>query len=142
MEKVIGLLKSRKFWAAAIALIFMIAMAIDPAFPLEEEQVLGIVALAATYIIGTAIEGGWKEFGDVKSKLFGLLQSRKFWATLVGFALTLMNSLFPDFPLEAEHILPLIVTVMSYVLGTAIEDKAKNGYLTITTTIDDRAELE
>ena len=61
MEKVIGLLKSRKFWAAAIALIFMIAMAIDPAFPLEEEQVLGIVALAATYIIGTAIEDKAKQ---------------------------------------------------------------------------------
>ena len=127
MQKLVGLVKSRKFWAAAIALFFLIALAIDPAFPLEEEQVLALVAVASTYIIGTAIEGGWREFGDVKSKLFGLLQSRKFWAALVGFALTLVNSFVPDFPLEAEQILVVIVPVVSYILGTAIEDRAKQG---------------
>lgn len=122
--KLIGLLKSRKFWAAAIALFFMIALAVDPSFPLEEEQVVAMAAVAASYIVGTAIEGGWKEFGDVKSKFIGLLKSRKFWAAVVGFGLTLTNTFFPDFPLEAEHLLPLIVTVMGYILGTAIEDKS------------------
>lgn len=58
MEKIKLLLSSRKFWAAVIGLVLMIVKAWEPDFPLEEEQLTGIVALLVTYILGTAVEDG------------------------------------------------------------------------------------
>lgn len=126
-NKFVALLKSRKFWATIIALVFVVVLAIDPAFPLDEEQVVGIVSLAAAYVVGVGLEGGWKEFGDVKSKLLGLLRSRKFWAAIVGFAVTLLQSFNPDFPLSSDQLLIVILPIVSYILGTAIEDRALHG---------------
>ena len=123
-NKFVDLLKSRKFWATMISLLFVVLLAIDPNFPLDEEQVVGIVAVAASYVIGVAIEGGWKDFGDVSSKLTGLLKSRKFWAAIVGFAVTMVQSFYPDFPLSSDQVLLVVIPIVSFILGTAIEDKA------------------
>jgi len=122
--KVVSLLKSRKFWAVIVALFFVVMLAIDPAFPLEEEQVVSIVALASAYVIGVAVEGGWKEFGDVRSKLAGLLQSRKFWAACVGLFITMVTAFKPDFPITSDQLLAVVIPLVSYILGTAIEDRA------------------
>lgn len=124
MDKFVSVLKSRKFWATLISLVFVVVLAIDPNFPLDEEQVIGIVTIAASYVIGTAIEGGWKEFGDVPSKLAGLLKSRKFWAAVVGFAVTMVQSFYPDFPLTSDQLLIVIIPIVSFIFGTAIEDRA------------------
>ena len=136
-NKFVTLLKSRKFWATIIALVFVVALAIDPAFPLDEEQVVSMVSLAAAYVIGVAIEGGWHDFGDVKSKLLGLLKSRKFWAAIVGFAVTLIQSFVPDFPLTSEQILLVVVPLVSYILGTAIEDKTLHSSFLLSTEIEE-----
>lgn len=125
-NKFVALLKSRKFWATLIALGFVLGLAIDPSFPLEEGQVVSMVSIAAAYVVSTGIEGGWKEFGDVKSKFAGLLRSRKFWAALVGFAITLVQSFYPDFPLTSDQLLGVIVPIVSFILGTAIEDRVLN----------------
>lgn len=58
MEKLLLLLKSRKFWAAMVGLILMIVKVFDPDFPLTEDQVLPIVLILASYILGTALEDG------------------------------------------------------------------------------------
>lgn len=52
------LLTSRKFWAAVIGLVLISIKAWYPDFPLEEEPLTGIVAVLATYILGTAVEDG------------------------------------------------------------------------------------
>ncbi len=57
MEKWKDLLRSRKFWAMLIGLILMVVKAYRPDFPLEEEQLSGMVALLVAYILGVAIEG-------------------------------------------------------------------------------------
>ena len=123
--KFVELMKSRKFWATVIALVFVVILAIDPNFPLEEEQVVSVVALLASYVIGVGIEGGWKDLGDVPGKLVGLLQSRKFWAALVGFAMTIATSIFPDFPLTSDQLLPIVYSLVAFITGTAIEDRMK-----------------
>ena len=51
-----------------------------------------------------------------------LLGSRKFWATLIGLIMTVVLTYVPDFPIPEEQILGIVILVVSYVLGTAIED--------------------
>ena len=55
-SKMMGVLRSRKFWAGIVAVGFVILKAFLPDFPVQEEQILQIVAVLASYIIGTAIE--------------------------------------------------------------------------------------
>jgi uncharacterized membrane protein len=56
VEKLIFLLKSRKFWAAVVGLAVVIAS--NYGLDLPEEQVLNIVIVLVGYIVGTAIEDG------------------------------------------------------------------------------------
>lgn len=58
MSKLTLLFSSRKFWAALVGLIFMVVKAWYPDFPLDADQLAGIVALLVTYILGTALEDG------------------------------------------------------------------------------------
>ncbi|HPX95582.1 MAG TPA: hypothetical protein PK057_03965 [Brevefilum fermentans] len=51
--------------------------------------------------------------------LFG---SRKFWAALVGLAMVFVNHYLPNFPLSEEQILAVVLVLVSYILGTALED--------------------
>ena len=58
MDKWKTLLSSRKFWATLGGLVFMIIKAVRPDFPLDGEQLAGILALLVSYIMGTALEDG------------------------------------------------------------------------------------
>ncbi|HZK16827.1 MAG: hypothetical protein WDA04_01965 [Anaerolineaceae bacterium] len=58
MSKLKLLLGSRKFWAALVGLVFMIIKAWKPDFPLDADQLAGIIAILVTYILGTALEDG------------------------------------------------------------------------------------
>lgn len=58
MDKLKLLLSSRKFWAALVGLVFMILKAWRPDFPLDADQLAGIIAILVTYILGTALEDG------------------------------------------------------------------------------------
>jgi hypothetical protein len=61
MEKLLGLLKSRKFWATFVGMAFVVLKAYVPQFPFSEEQILAAVALVAAYVIGTGLDGGWSK---------------------------------------------------------------------------------
>jgi uncharacterized membrane protein YqjE len=63
MSKVKQLLGSRKFWAAMIGLVLVVIKAFDPEFPLEAEQLTGIVWVLVAYIMGTGIEDGLSRMG-------------------------------------------------------------------------------
>lgn len=56
MEKLLMLVKSRKFWAALVALVLIIVRAFDPEFPLDEELLTKVVWIVVAYIVGTGIE--------------------------------------------------------------------------------------
>ncbi|HLA39402.1 MAG TPA: hypothetical protein VJ417_05355 [Candidatus Glassbacteria bacterium] len=58
MDKLLGLLKSRKFWAALVAIAFVFVEAYAPDFPIEQDQVTSLVAVIVAYILGTALEDG------------------------------------------------------------------------------------
>ena len=56
MEKLLGLFKSRKFWAAVVGVVFVFISEFVPEFPLDQEQVLNVVMLFVAYILGVAID--------------------------------------------------------------------------------------
>ena len=56
------------------------------------------------------------------TKLKFLLTSRKFWAALVGLAMVIITAYVPDFPLPEDQILSLVLIIVSYIIGTGIED--------------------
>jgi len=58
MNKFKQLLGSRKFWAALIGLALIIVKVFKPDFPLEADQITGIVYVLVAYILGTGIEDG------------------------------------------------------------------------------------
>ena len=56
------------------------------------------------------------------NKFKQLLGSRKFWAALVGLLLMAVKTWYPTFPLEEEQLTAVIALLVSYILGTALED--------------------
>jgi hypothetical protein len=56
MTKLQLLLSSRKFWAALIGLALIILKAYRPDFPIQDDQLTGIVVVLVGYILGTSIE--------------------------------------------------------------------------------------
>ena len=51
-----------------------------------------------------------------------LLTSRKFWAATIGLGLVVIKAYRPDFPLTEDQMTTLVVVLVGYILGTAIED--------------------
>jgi hypothetical protein len=58
------------------------------------------------------------------NKIETLLKSRKFWAALIGLALIIMKGYRPDFPLTEDQLTGIVVVLVGYILGTAVEDTA------------------
>ena len=51
-----------------------------------------------------------------------LLSSRKFWATLVGLVFMVLRVAKPDVPLDGDQLAGILALLVSYILGTALED--------------------
>lgn len=64
----------------------------------------------------------------MKDMGYNLLKSRKFWAAIVGVVYSMIYLVWPDFPIPEESVIGVVGTVVSYILGVAIEDGlAKKG---------------
>jgi hypothetical protein len=70
MDKLKRLMGSRKFWAALVGLLLIVLKAFKPDFPLQDEQVTGIVVVIVGYILGVAVEDGGYAVGKVLNSLF------------------------------------------------------------------------
>jgi hypothetical protein len=57
------LLGSRKFWAALIGLVAVLVEAFHPDLHIDQEALVGIIAVIAAYILGTGIEDGLSRSG-------------------------------------------------------------------------------
>ena len=57
MDKLKGVLQSRKFWAAVMGLVVVVVKGFRPDFPLSEEQLSLVVVVLVAYITGTALDG-------------------------------------------------------------------------------------
>ena len=51
-----------------------------------------------------------------------LLGSRKFWAAFIGLAMVFVHQYVPDFPFAEDQVLALVLVIVSYIVGTALED--------------------
>jgi uncharacterized membrane protein YdjX (TVP38/TMEM64 family) len=56
ISKFAALIRSRKFWAAVIGLIFVVIEAFSPEFPISQDQLTNLIYLLVAYILGVAIE--------------------------------------------------------------------------------------
>ena len=56
---------------------------------------------------------------EISSKLYFLLRSRKFWASLIAIAFILVG---PRAGISEAELTSGIVTIVAYILGTALED--------------------
>jgi uncharacterized membrane protein len=59
----------------------------------------------------------------MNNKLIELFKSRKFWAAIIGVVLMIVQSIFPDFPLNAEQTTEVVYLLVAFIIGTAIESK-------------------
>lgn len=114
------ILISRKYWAAFISLLLIIATAFLPALPDLAAPLTDLAVLTTAYICGTAVEG--KPSIPPADTLRGLLRSRKFWGALSGLAIILLRGLVPDFPLADEQVSAIILTLSAYIFGTGVQD--------------------
>lgn len=57
-----------------------------------------------------------------KNMGYNLLKSRKFWAAVVGIIYSMIYLVWPDFPIPEESVIGVVGTVVSYILGVALED--------------------
>jgi hypothetical protein len=58
----------------------------------------------------------------VYSKFGYLIRSRKFWAALIVVLVIAIKAFYPAFPFTAEQITSVVVIVVAYIFGTALED--------------------
>jgi len=59
------------------------------------------------------------------SKILLVLKSRKFWACVVGIAVIVIKAYNPTFPIGEDQILTFVILIVSYILGTSIEDAGR-----------------
>lgn len=55
-------------------------------------------------------------------KLGMLLKSRKFWAAVIGLVMVAVKGFYPDLPLDEEAVQGLVLVLIAYITGTALED--------------------
>ncbi len=56
-----------------------------------------------------------------------ILGSRKFWAAIVGIAFVVIKNYVPNLPITEEQLIGLVVIVVGYIFGTALEDGMSSG---------------
>jgi hypothetical protein len=56
---------------------------------------------------------------DVADKLYYLVRSRKFWASVVAIVLILVG---PRAGIQGQELTAAVTTIVAYILGTALED--------------------
>ena len=64
---------------------------------------------------------------ETNSKWKMILGSRKFWAAVVGIAFVVIKNYVPGFPITEEQLIGLVVIVVGYIFGTALEDGLSAG---------------
>ena len=65
-----NLLKSRKFWAAVVGVLYSMIYLVWPDFPIPEESVIGVVGTVVSYILGVALEDGLSKKNNIDFRAF------------------------------------------------------------------------
>lgn len=110
------LLLSRKFWVSFLMLLLVIISAFVPTFEMDTDQAAGFALIIVPYVIGVAVDpgpGGWK----------GVIQSRKFWAAVVGLTVLFLNGFGLILPMgfTPDQLILIAATFGTYIAGVALE---------------------
>lgn len=108
------LLSDSRFYAALLGLVLVIVQAFVPGFQMDIAGAAGLAAIIAAYILGVTVDpgmSGWK----------GVLQSRRFWASLFGLGLVVLRIFRPDIAIDVEELAGMIVVVVLYILGVTVD---------------------
>ena len=107
---------SRRFWVSVFTLLVMLILPHVPGFHLDVVNAAGFLVIVISYLIGITVDpgpGGWA----------GVLQSRKFWAAVVGFIFLILNGF--DIVLVAglgqDQVLVIVVTIAGYISAVAFQ---------------------
>lgn len=111
-----ALFTSRQFWFALLMFLAVIVASFIPGFEINTEEAAAYCVVVASYILGVSIDpgpGGWR----------GWMQSRKFWAAVIGFLVTTLSAFNVQLPfgITADQLVALAVTIGAYIAGTAIQ---------------------
>jgi hypothetical protein len=101
MKQLLNILGSPRFWAALLALVFIVAKAINPGWPLNEEEVVAAVTALVGFIFAVSATGTptvWKE----------LFTSFRFWALVASLTFIFVRAFAPSFPISEQQILAII----------------------------------
>jgi len=64
---------------------------------------------------------------EIQPKWKQVLASRKFWAAVVGAVMVAVRIYAPDFSLSDEQVIGVVVVIVGYMMGTALEDGLRGG---------------
>ena len=106
-----NLLTSREFWVSILGLILVIGGQFLPGFKMDVGAAASLLIVVMSYLYGITVDpgpGGWK----------GVIQSRKFYAALVGFVLVVLDGFQIILPagLTSEMLITLSVLVGSFIV--------------------------
>jgi len=124
------LFQSRKFWALIIALMVVIVAQFAPGvsgnLDAHADELAGGLVVLSAYIVAVALDpgSGWR----------GLLQSRKFYAALIGVVLTVLSVFDIALPagITGNQVEYILYTLSAYIVAVAFErqklpDNTQNG---------------
>lgn len=110
------LLQSRKFWTLVVALvILLVGVYVSQVEAINQGAVVSLVIVLVSYILGVAVDPGtgWR----------GVLQSRKFWAALIGLVVIILSAFDVVLPIPPDNLIAIAVIFGGYIAGVAVEDK-------------------
>jgi uncharacterized membrane protein len=105
---------SRRFWVSLFTLLLVLLLPILPGFKLDVATAAGFVVVVVSYLIGITKDpgpGGWA----------GVLQSRKFWAALVGFVFLILTGFGVMPGIAQDQVLAIVATIAGYISVVAFQ---------------------
>jgi uncharacterized membrane protein len=116
------ILTDKRLWLAVLMILVLIVGQFYADFDMDTDAAAGMVVIAVSYIVGLAVDPGqpgWK----------GVLQSRKFWAAVLGFLLMVLQGFGFGLPfdLTMEQYVTIAVTIGGLIASWAVEKKPSVG---------------
>jgi uncharacterized membrane protein len=115
----LALLDSRKFWAALVGVVAVIAEAYGKTF--SQDELVGLILIVVSYMVAIAINPTVDG-----SKIAETLKSRRFWAALVGIVVLAANVFGLKLPLVPENMIEIALVLSGYIVSVGFEGKYKN----------------
>lgn len=112
----IDILTSRKFIAAFVGILAVVAEGLGRSF--NTEELIGLLVVVVSYIIAVAVNPGIDG-----GKLAETLKSRRFWAAVVGILVMGVGVVGLKLPLSPDNMIEIAVVLGGYIVSVGVEQK-------------------